>query len=148
MKAVIQRVSNAKVTVEGLTIGQIDQGLAILLGVQTGDADSDSDSLAEKIVGLRIFADSDNKMNLSLQDIQGAALVVSQFTLLGDTRKGRRPSFIGAAPPAEANRLYEAFCDKVRQLGIRVATGQFGADMQVHLVNDGPVTILLDTRAL
>lgn len=147
MRAVIQRVTTAKVMVENETIGQIDRGLAILLGVQNGDTNSDSDFLAEKIAGLRIFSDSDNKMNLSLLDVGGAALIVSQFTLLGDVRKGRRPSFIAAAPPDLANLLYEAFCQQFRQRGVSVATGRFGADMQVHLINDGPVTILLDTRS-
>ena len=146
MRAVVQRVSSADVTVAEEQIGRIDRGLMILLGVETGDSDTDSDYLAEKIVGLRIFADSEGKMNLSLLDVAGAALIVSQFTLLGDTRKGKRPSFIAAAPPAEGNRLYEAFCRKVASLGVPVATGRFGADMQVRLVNDGPVTIILDTR--
>ena len=146
MRAVVQRVRSADVTVAAEVIGQIELGLVILLGVETGDSDADCNFLAEKIVGLRIFGDAEGKMNLSLLDVAGAALIVSQFTLLADTRKGKRPSFIAAAPPSEGNRLYEAFCRKVASLGIPVATGCFGADMQVRLVNDGPVTIILDTR--
>lgn len=146
MRAVVQRVRSADVTVAEELIGQIDRGLVILLGVEAGDSDAECDYLAEKIVGLRIFGDAEGKMNLSLLDVGGAALIVSQFTLLADTRKGKRPSFVAAAPPAEGNRLYEAFCRKVSSLGIPVATGRFGADMQVRLINDGPVTIILDTR--
>ena len=146
MRAVIQRVTSANVTVSGEQIAAIDRGLLVLLGVQSGDQDAQAHYLADKIAGMRIFADEQNKMNLSLLDIGGAALIVSQFTLLADTRKGRRPSFIAAAPPSEGERLYELFCDSVARLGVRVATGRFGADMQVRLVNDGPVTIILDTR--
>lgn len=144
MRAVIQRVSSADVTVSTTQVGAIDRGLVVLLGVETGDHDSQAKTLAEKIVGLRIFADQQGKMNLSLVDVQGSALIISQFTLLADVRKGKRPSFIAAAPPVEANRLYEVFCAEVARLGPPVATGRFGADMQVRLVNDGPVTIILE----
>ena len=145
MRAVIQRVTSADVSVDGQTVGAIEHGLVVLLGVQSGDQETQALQLADKVVGLRIFADNEGKMNLSLHDVEGSALIISQFTLLADVRKGRRPSFIAAAPPAEANRLYEFFCDSVTRLGVRVATGRFGADMQVRLINDGPVTIILDT---
>ena len=144
MRAVIQRVTSADVNVGTEQVGAIGPGLVVLLGVQTGDQESQVDFLAEKIVALRIFADDQDKMNLSLLDSQGSALIISQFTLLADVRKGRRPSFIAAAPPAEASRLYECFCDKVARLGVTVATGRFGANMQVRLTNDGPVTIILE----
>lgn len=146
MRAVIQRVSSANVSIDGDVTGQIARGVVILLGIQEGDTAADAVTLADKIVALRIFADADDKMNLSLLDTQGQALIISQFTLLADTRKGNRPSFIAAAKPPEAIPLYEAFCSHVHQRGITVATGRFGADMQVELINDGPVTIVLDTR--
>lgn len=148
MRAVIQRVSSASVTVADEVVGKIEQGVMVLLGVEQGDADQDAKYIADKIAGLRIFADDDDKMNKSLVDINGAALVVSQFTLLGDVRKGRRPSFIHAAGPDEGNRLYLHCVDCLKQQGITVETGQFQADMQVALVNDGPVTILLDSKKL
>ena len=146
MRAVLQRVSRASVTVDGEIVGQIGRGLLVLLGVEPDDTDADAHQLADKSVGLRIFDDADGKMNLSLNDVRGAMLVVSQFTLLGDCRKGRRPSFIGAAPPELAEKLYEMFVAAVGLQGIPVATGRFRAMMDVELVNDGPVTILLDSR--
>src|SRR2546421_3512429 len=146
MRAVLERVSRASVTVDGQVVGQIDRGLVVLLGVEQEDTDADAQQLADKTVQLRIFDDAEGKMNLSLAEIGGAMLVVSQFTLLGDCRKGRRPSFIQAAPPESAERLYETFVAAVGAQGIRVATGKFRAMMQVELVNDGPVTILLDSR--
>jgi len=146
MRAVLQRVTRASVTVDEQVVGQIDRGLVVLLGVEHDDAETDAQQLADKTIQLRIFDDADGKMNLALADVGGAVLVVSQFTLLGDCRKGRRPSFIGAAPPELAERLYETFVAAVGVQGIRVATGKFRAMMQVELVNDGPVTILLDSR--
>lgn len=146
MRTVVQRVSRAKVTVAGEVTGKIGAGFLVLLGVAEGDTAADATALAEKIVGLRVFEDADGKMNLSLGETGGALLVVSQFTLLGDCRKGRRPSFIAAARPEIANELYEQFVAAVRQLGIPVGTGTFQAHMDVELVNDGPVTLLLDSR--
>ena len=146
MRAVLQRVTRGRVTVGGAVISQIDRGLVVLLGVEQDDTDADAHQLADKAIQLRIFDDAEGKMNLSLADVGGAMLVVSQFTLLGDCRKGRRPSFIGAAPPEVAERLYETFVAAVGVQGIPVATGKFRAMMQVELVNDGPVTILLDSR--
>ena len=148
MRACIQRVSQASVTVAGEITGRIECGLLVLLGVASGDTDDDAHQLAQKIVELRIFNDNDGKMNRSLLDTGGAVLVVSQFTLLGDCRKGRRPSFTEAAPPNEAQRLYEKFVSAVAGQGVRVETGRFREHMDVALVNDGPVTLLLDTRAL
>lgn len=148
MRAVIQRVSSASVTVADQIVGQVGQGVMILLGVEQGDVEQDAQYLADKTAGLRIFADEDDKMNKSLVDIQGEALVVSQFTLLGDVRKGRRPSFIKAAGPDEGNRLYLCFVEYLKRHQLNVATGQFRADMQVALVNDGPITILLDSKKL
>ncbi len=148
MRACLQRVSRASVTVDGTIIGQIGAGLVVLLGVATDDTESDADYLAEKIAGLRVFEDADGKMNLSLTEQGGAMLVVSQFTLYGDCRKGRRPSFTEAAPPELAEALYERFVTQVRALGIQVETGRFRAMMQVELVNDGPVTLLLESRKL
>jgi D-aminoacyl-tRNA deacylase len=145
MRAVIQRVSHAKVTVDGEITGQISRGLLVLLGVSTTDTESDADYLADKITGLRIFEDSDGKMNLSVADIGGAILAVSQFTLYGDARKGRRPSFDSAARPEQAKKLYEYFVEKIRAAGLKCETGRFQAEMQVELTNDGPVTILLDS---
>lgn len=146
MRAVVQRVTEADVTVDSQVIGAIGHGLVILLGVEAGDAESDLVYLADKIVGLRIFSDPAGKMNLSLADVGGSALIISQFTLLGDVRKGKRPSFIGAAAPELARSLYEQFCQRVALSGIAVATGQFAADMQVRLINDGPVTLIIDSR--
>ena len=145
MRAVIQRVTRAKVTVNGETTGEIGNGLLVLLGVATGDTDADADYLAEKIVGLRIFEDPDGKMNLSVADTAGALLVVSQFTLYGDVRRGKRPSFDAAAPPKQARQLYEYFVEKIRGAGLTCETGRFQEMMQVELVNEGPVTILLDS---
>jgi len=146
MRACVQRVSQAQVTVEGETCGQIGPGLVVLLGVANGDTQDDATALAEKIAQLRIFDDDNGKMNLALADVGGAMLVVSQFTLLGDCRKGRRPSYIDAAPPELAESLYQHFVSAARGLGIEVATGMFRRQMQVSLVNDGPVTLLLDSR--
>lgn len=146
MRAVLQRVTRASVTVDRAIIGQIGRGLVVLLGVEHDDTDSDAQQLADKCIQLRIFDDAAGKMNLALPEIEGALLVVSQFTLLGDCRKGRRPSFIQAAPPELAERLYEAFIAAAGAQGIAVATGKFRAEMQVELVNDGPVTMLLDSR--
>jgi D-tyrosyl-tRNA(Tyr) deacylase len=146
MRAVLQRVSRARVVIAGEVVGAIEGGLLVLLGVAPDDTPEKARRLADKIVGLRIFNDSDGKMNLALADVGGAVLVVSQFTLHGDCRKGRRPSFIGAAPPEIAVPLYEAFVEAVRALGVPVQTGRFGAMMQVELVNDGPVTLIVDTQ--
>jgi len=146
MRAVVQRVSQAKVRVGEEVIGRIGKGLLVLLGVARGDSDADGDYLAGKIVGLRIFEDDAGKMNLSVQDVGGEVMVVSQFTLLADCRKGRRPSFVRAAEPTEANRLYERFAAGIRGSGVPVATGEFQAMMAVSLTNDGPVTILLDSK--
>ncbi len=148
MKAVVQRVKSARVTVDDTLIGEISQGLVVLLGVAKGDTPAEATSLLEKIVHLRIFEDDAGKMNRSLIDINGALLVVSQFTLLGDVRKGRRPSFTKAAPPGEAKALYELFIENARQMGIHTRTGEFQAMMDVSLVNSGPVTLLLDTAHL
>jgi len=145
MRAVIQRVSRAKVSVNSAVCGEISHGLMILLGVGREDTAAVAASLAEKAANLRIFEDENDKMNRSLLDVKGSALVVSQFTLYGDTRGGRRPSFIAAASPEQAKALYEGFCEALRQLGVSVATGIFQAMMSVELVNEGPVTILLDS---
>ena len=144
MRAVVQRVSRARVVVAGETVGDIGRGLLVLLGVAPTDTREQVSWMAEKIAGLRIFRDAEEKMNLSVQDVGGAVLVVSQFTLYGDCSKGKRPSFIDAAKPEIAIPLYEAFLDALRALGIPVAAGRFGADMAVELVNDGPVTMILD----
>jgi D-aminoacyl-tRNA deacylase len=145
MKGVIQRVSRATVQVDGETVGRIGKGLLVLLGVEKGDRELDADWLAEKIASLRIFEDQAGKMNLSLRETDGAILAVSQFTLAGNCAKGRRPSFDTAAPPAEANRLYDHFVGKLRETGLPVETGVFQAMMQVELVNDGPVTFILES---
>ncbi|NVN89048.1 MAG: D-tyrosyl-tRNA(Tyr) deacylase [Desulfuromonadales bacterium] len=144
MKAVIQRVNSAHVVVEGKIVGEIERGILVLLGVEKGDGASQADWLAEKIIGLRMFSDDAGKMNLSLQDVGGSLLAVSQFTLAGNCAKGRRPSFDTAAPPEEGKRLYDYFVDAVRRRGVTTATGVFQADMQVSLVNDGPVTFILE----
>jgi D-aminoacyl-tRNA deacylase len=146
MRAVVQRVSRARVTVSGEVSGEIAAGLMILLGVGREDTVATATALAEKAANLRIFGDENGKMNLSLLDVKGSALVVSQFTLCGDARGGRRPSFIAAAPPEQAKALYEEFCGALRKLGVHVATGVFQAMMSVELVNEGPVTILLDSE--
>ena len=146
MRAVVQRVSRAKVTVGDEVTGEIRQGLLVLLGIAGKDSAHDADYLVEKIANLRIFEDGEGKMNSSLSDVKGGMLVVSQFTLYGDTRKGRRPSFIDAAPPERANRLYEYFLEKARQSIRDVQTGRFQAMMDVELVNDGPVTIILESE--
>jgi D-tyrosyl-tRNA(Tyr) deacylase len=146
MRAVVQRVKESSVKVDDETIGRIGQGLLVLLGVAKGDTPSDADYLANKIVNLRIFEDDDAKMNRSLLSIGGKMLVVSQFTLLGDCRKGRRPSFVAAAEPKKAAELYENFVQQVRRLGVSVETGRFQAMMEVALINDGPVTLVLESR--
>lgn len=146
MRAVIQRVSRAKVTVDGHVVGAIERGLLVLLGVAEGDDESAADYLAEKTAGLRIFDDAAGKMNLSVGEVNGAVLVVSQFTLYGDVRRGKRPSFDRAARPERANELYEHFVGRIRAAGLRCETGRFQAMMDVELVNDGPVTILLDSE--
>jgi D-tyrosyl-tRNA(Tyr) deacylase len=146
MRAVVQRVREASVTVDGEEKGRIGRGLLVLLGVAVGDAPTDAVTLADKVANLRIFADDQGQMNRSVLDLAGELLVVSQFTLLGDARRGRRPSYVEAAPPDEANRLYERFVAEARASGLRVETGVFRAMMDVALVNEGPVTILLDTR--
>jgi len=148
VRAVIQRVSQARVLVDGRVTGEICTGLVVLLGVGQGDTSTGAKYLAEKTAMLRIFADGAGKMNCSLVDIGGAALVVSQFTLYGDARGQRRPSFVKAAPPDEANRLYEEYCADLRGLGVRVETGIFQAMMALELTNDGPITILLDSERL
>ena len=145
MRAVVQRVSRARVTVDGRVTGEIGAGLMILLGIGRNDASVVAISMAEKIAHLRIFEDDEGKMNRSLLDVKGSALVVSQFTLYGDARGQRRPSFIAAAPPDQAKNLYEEFCEALRKLGVTVATGVFKAMMSVESVNEGPVTILLDS---
>jgi len=146
MKAVVQRVTSARVTVAGEVVGSIGPGLVILLGVANGDTEKDADFLARKIVGLRIMADDAGKFNLSALDKHSELLAVSQFTLLADTRRGRRPSFVDAAPPAEAERLFGRFVSALRQSGLKVETGRFQAMMLVEINNDGPVTIILDSR--
>jgi len=146
MRCVLQRVSRASVTVEGHVTGEIGKGFLVLLGVEEGDGEADMRYLADKVAGLRVFEDANGKMNLSVQDVGGAVLAVSQFTLLGDARHGRRPSFIAAARPETAIPLYEGFCACLRAAGLQVETGVFQAHMDVALVNDGPVTILLDSK--
>jgi D-tyrosyl-tRNA(Tyr) deacylase len=145
VRVVLQRVKDASVTVGGERVSEIGAGLLLLVGVAVGDGEAETDWLAEKISGLRIFNDGDGKMNLSVRDVEGEILAVSQFTLLADTRKGKRPSFVGAAPPQEAERLFDYFCERLREVGAGpVKTGGFGAIMDVTLVNDGPVTIILE----
>jgi D-tyrosyl-tRNA(Tyr) deacylase len=147
MRAVVQRVLEASVSVDGEIVGRIGPGLVVLLGVGRGDGEREVSWMAEKIAHLRIFEDEGQKMNRSVIDGSRSILVVSQFTLYGDARKGRRPSFAEACEPAEANRLYELFCERSRALGLDVQQGRFGAQMKVALVNDGPVTLILDSRA-
>ena len=147
MKAVIQRVNQASVMVDGAIVGECNQGYMILFGAAQGDTEADADIMARKVAALRIFRDSDDKMNLSIKDIDGEILAISQFTLCADVKKGNRPSFIGAMEPVEAERLYKYFCNKLREEGIKkVDEGVFGGDMSVSLVNEGPVTILYDTE--
>ena len=146
MRAVVQRVAESSVEVDGETLGEIGHGLLVLLGVARDDTEDDAAQIAKKVALLRIFNDADGKFNLSLEDVGGAVLLISQFTLFGDARKGNRPSFIAAARPEQAVPLYESVGRHLRDRGITVATGAFGAHMDVHLTNDGPVTILLDTR--
>jgi D-aminoacyl-tRNA deacylase len=146
MRAVVQRVSRAKVTVNGHTTGEIGLGLLVLLGVGQADAEADATYLAEKIAGLRIFKDEDGKMNRSVLNVGGGILAVSQFTLFGDVRKGKRPSFDAAAPPEMARHLYESFVVRIRACGLRCETGRFQETMQVEFVNEGPVTILVDSK--
>ena len=146
MRAVVQRVSSSRVTVDERVTGEVKKGLLVLLGVTHDDTSKDVDYMVDKVTNLRIFEDENGKMNLSLKDIEGEILAVSQFTLYGDARKGRRPSFSDAARPEIANPLYEEFVQKVKDLNINVGTGKFGAHMMVDLTNDGPVTILLESR--
>jgi D-aminoacyl-tRNA deacylase len=146
MRAVVQRVTRASVAVNGEMVGQIEHGLLVLLGVGKDDAEIDADYLADKVAGLRVFEDEAGKMNLSVVDAVGAILAVSQFTLFGDLRRGKRPSFDAAAPPERARYLYEYFVRRIRSLGLRCEIGRFQAVMDVELVNDGPVTILLDSK--
>jgi D-tyrosyl-tRNA(Tyr) deacylase len=145
VRAVVQRVSQANVSVRGEKVAEIGRGLMVLLGVGEGDGEEDADYLAGKIAGLRIFDDAQGRLNLSVLDIGGSVLLVSQFTLYGDCRKGRRPSFIRAAPPDEANTLYELAAERLRSRGLEVETGRFQEEMQVALVNDGPVTLILES---
>ena len=146
MRAILQRVTQARVDVDGETIGEIGEGLLILICAMQGDTQAQADMLAAKIGKLRIFKDEDGRMNRSVKDIGGSALIVSQFTLAADTSRGNRPGFSAAAPPAEGEALYEYFADQVAAQGMPVAKGQFGADMKVHLLNDGPVTIWMDSE--
>jgi len=148
MRAIVQRVSRARVSAGGEIAGEISLGLLVLLGVGAGDTRADADYLAEKTIGLRIFEDADGKMNLPVAEVDGALLVVSQFTLYGDARRGKRPSFDAAAPPGPARELYEYFVAKVRAAGLRCEIGRFQETMQVELLNEGPVTILLDSAKL
>ncbi len=148
MRAVIQRVLSASVRVGDDVVGAIGPGLLVLVGVADGDGPADIEYIASKVAGLRVFRDAEGRMNLAVAESGGSVLVISQFTLLGDVRRGRRPSFDGAAPPASANELYERLVGRLRAEGLTVETGRFQADMQVSLVNDGPVTILIDSRRL
>ena len=146
MRVVVQRVSRASVKVDGKVVGKIASGLLVLVGAAEGDTHEDAAYLAQKVAGLRIFSDTDDKMNLNVGQVNGGILAVSQFTLLGDCRKGRRPSFVHAEEPTRANELYESYVSKTRELGIPCETGVFRAIMEVELVNDGPVTLLIDSR--
>ena len=148
MRAVVQRVTRAQVSVDEQIVGRIERGLLVLLGVSREDSEKDADYLAEKIIGLRIFEDKGGKMNLEVASVAGAVLVVSQFTLYGDARRGKRPSFDAAAPPERARELYEYFVERIRASGLKCETGRFQEMMQVELVNDGPVTILLDSAKI
>lgn len=146
MRAVVQRVSRSSVSVDNVVIGSVEKGLTVLLGVESGDTEKDVDYMVDKIINLRIFEDEDEIMNFSLLDVKGEMLAISQFTLLGDCRKGRRPSYKNAARPGDANALYESFVEKSRAKDVRVETGKFQADMTVDIVNDGPVTLLIDSN--
>ena len=146
MRAVVQRVTESSVTVDGQITGATDEGLVVLIGVEEGDTDKDAGYIADKVSGLRIFEDENEKMNLSVKDVGGSILAISQFTLLGDVRKGKRPSFITAEDPEIANGLYQQVCENIRNQGIKVETGIFQAHMLVKINNNGPVTILLDSR--
>lgn len=146
MKALVQRVQQAKVVVSGEVVGEIEQGLLVLLGVEKNDQQEQAVKLATRVAGYRMFSDEDDKMNLDVRDIEGAVLAVSQFTLAADTQKGRRPSFSSAAAPEQAQALYQAFCAQLQALEVPLQTGRFGANMEVHLVNDGPVTFELVAR--
>lgn len=148
MRAVVQRVSSSSVSVEGEMIGSIKRGITVLLGVEEGDTSKDVDYMVDKIINLRIFEDEDEKMNYSLLDVEGEMLAISQFTLLGDCRKGRRPSYKTAARPDEANDLYMSFVEKCRASNVKVETGKFQADMKVDILNDGPVTLLVDSKKI
>lgn len=148
MRAVVQRVKEASCTVDGKIVGKIDKGILLFLGVGQGDEDKDLDYLVDKVLGLRIFSDEQGKMNLSLEDIEGEILIISQFTLYGDVRKGKRPSFTRSAPPELGEEYYKQFIEKVKSRGIKAETGIFGADMDIGLINDGPVTILLDSEKI
>jgi D-aminoacyl-tRNA deacylase len=148
LKALLQRVTHASVTVSGQTVGSIGQGLVVLVGIADGDTLGDARLLAQKTAGLRIFSDSNSKFNLSALDVQGEILIISQFTLLADARKGRRPSFIEAAPPALAEDLFNSFVDEIKTTGLKVETGRFQTHMLVEIHNDGPVTIMLDSREI
>ncbi|QIB26531.1 D-aminoacyl-tRNA deacylase [Caloranaerobacter azorensis] len=148
MRAVVQRVTKASVSIEGVVVGSINKGLLVLLGVGQDDNEKDLDYLCDKIANLRIFEDENGKMNKSLVDINGELLVVSQFTLYGDVRKGRRPNFMNAAEPKKAESMYLEFVNRTREKGIKVETGRFGEHMHVELINDGPVTILLDSKKI
>ena len=148
MSAVVQRVKNASVRIDGEICGQINQGLLVFLGVSKEDTESDITYISDKITGLRIFEDENEKMNNSIMDINGEILVISQFTLYGDCRKGRRPSFDGAMRPPEAEEMYEKFVEYIKKSGLKTETGRFGADMKVELLNDGPVTIILDSSKI
>lgn len=148
MRSVIQRVSRASVAVDGEVIGRIEKGLLVLLGVSDDDTDADLNYMADKVSGLRIFEDEEEKMNLSVADIGGEILVISQFTLYGDCRKGKRPSFVSAGKPDYANAMYEKFVKALSEKGFNVQTGEFGADMKVELVNDGPVTLMIDSKKI
>lgn len=148
MRAVVQRVNNASVEVDGKIVGEIGKGLLVFLGVGDGDTEADLNYIADKTAGLRIFSDADDKMNLSVADIDGEILVVSQFTLYGDCRKGRRPNFTASMEPVKAEKMYEDFIKLIEAKGIKTAHGEFGADMQVSISNDGPVTILLDSSKI
>jgi len=146
MRALVQRVSRASVTVNGEVVGKIGRGLVVLVGVANEDTEKDAQYLVQKVVNLRIFPDSDGKFNLSALDVRGELLLISQFTLMGDARKGRRPSFDAAMPPAQAEKLFEYFVQEASASGLRVETGRFQAHMQVEIINDGPVTLMLDSR--
>lgn len=145
MRAVIQRVTEALVSIDGKVKGEIGKGLLVLLGVGKGDATKDADLLAKKIATIRIFSDENDKMNLSVKDVQGSLLIISNFTLYADAKNGTRPSYDPAMPPREARELYEYFCEQMKSQGLPIATGEFGADMKVSSLNDGPVTIFLDS---